>query len=279
MNRRILAIGAHADDIEINVGGLLSKYVGHGYEVVYVMSTNNMSGTLTEVLPDGRRQSRTMAQREMMPLRQRECKAAAAALGTTPIHLNHPQRHYTNDALELVKVCFGAPLPLDVSAGVPTILTAHEDPAARTQVRDLILQVRPEIVFTHGMIQWNMEHCGTCLLVTRAFWEAVEAGYNGSLLHWREGETFLGEHNAKWETFVDYTGHVEQKMELIGMHNCQMPHWRQADFGHRVRALEWGRMCGCEAAEQFTWVRRMNHPADLQTPYGPLTAELIRNTR
>src|SRR5690606_23633370 len=117
------------------------------------------------------------------------------------------------------------------------------------------------------------------LLVTRSFWEAVEEGYNGSLLHWRGEDTCLGDINTRWETFVDYSGHVDRKMELIGMHSCQMPHWRQPTFGHRVRAMEFGRACGCEAAETFTCVRRIDHRGDCQPPYGSLTLELIRNSR
>jgi LmbE family N-acetylglucosaminyl deacetylase len=39
-----MAIGAHADDIEVCVGGTLLKYRDAGYEIDYVMSTNNFSG-------------------------------------------------------------------------------------------------------------------------------------------------------------------------------------------------------------------------------------------
>ena len=44
MSRKVLmAIGAHADDIEFNAGGTLFKYLEKGYEVVYILSTNNIS--------------------------------------------------------------------------------------------------------------------------------------------------------------------------------------------------------------------------------------------
>ncbi len=39
-----MAIGAHADDIELRVGGTLLKYLDCGYEIAYVMSTNNFAG-------------------------------------------------------------------------------------------------------------------------------------------------------------------------------------------------------------------------------------------
>ena len=39
-----MAIGAHADDIEFNAGGTICKYQDRSYELVYVLSTNNMAG-------------------------------------------------------------------------------------------------------------------------------------------------------------------------------------------------------------------------------------------
>ena len=44
--RSIMCVGAHADDIEFSVGGACLKYLDRGYEIDYVMSTNNMSGQL-----------------------------------------------------------------------------------------------------------------------------------------------------------------------------------------------------------------------------------------
>src|SRR5690606_34073367 len=53
IQRKIMAIGAHADDHELNVGGTLAKYHELGYEIVYVMATTNMSGDWIRVGPDG----------------------------------------------------------------------------------------------------------------------------------------------------------------------------------------------------------------------------------
>ena len=50
---KIMVVGAHADDIEILAGGTLSKYREQGHEVVYVMSTDNMSGGVNTLQPDG----------------------------------------------------------------------------------------------------------------------------------------------------------------------------------------------------------------------------------
>jgi LmbE family N-acetylglucosaminyl deacetylase len=274
-----MVVGAHADDIEISTGGTLCKYLSRGYELTYVMSTNNMSGEFSTLRPDGSRETKTLSLRQIMPIRKRECDVAAEALGTVPIHLDHPQRHYRSEDLTVIELHYGAPKPNEVPDNVPSILTAYEDAGARRRLKELILEKQPECVFTHGLADINMEHLGTSLLVTRSFREAVDEGYNGSLLHWRSGYMFLGETNNRWDTYIDYSGHVDRKMELIGMHNCQMPHWQQPDFGHRVLAYDFGAACGCEAAELFVWVRRADHRGDCRTPYGSMTFELIQHSR
>lgn len=280
MARNVMVIGAHADDIEINTGGTLSKYLQRGYNLIYVMSTNNMSGAVGKLDENGKKiVVGTEPPRDMMPRRKGECDVAARALGTTPIHLDHPQRHYSGEDGKQIELRYGQPRPDIVPENVPSILTAHEDKQSRQRVKELILEHNPEVIFTHGIAQIDMEHVGTALLVTRSMWEAVEEGYNGSLLHWREGHNFLGDLNTRWDTFIDYTGHVDRKMELIGMHDCQMPHWRDPDFGHRRRAYEFGSICGCEGAELYVWVRRADHPGGGTETYGALTLELIRNTR
>ena len=282
MPQTIMAVGAHADDVEINLGGTLSKYLAHGYELVYVMSTNNMSGQVNTLMPDGSKSATPEPADRMMARRKAECDATARELGTSPIHLDHPQRHYYDDSTRSrIEVGYGQPRPEFVPPETPTILTAHEHEGARRRVTDLIHEHQPEAVFTHGLAQIDMEHVGTALLVTRAFWQAVEEGYNGSLLHWREHHAFLGEVNMRWETYVDYTGHVDRKMELIGVHDCQMPNWRQPDFPMRRRAHDFGAICGCRAAELFTWVRRADHGGNCRAapPYGPLTRELFNHNR
>lgn len=285
MSRTVMAIGAHADDIEIEVGGTLAKYHAAGYEVIYVMSTNNMSGNV-QVWQDGK--IVRLPQEPPVPMmqrRKRECTAAARLLGAEPIHLDHPQRHYnTGNGMEMVQIQFGSPLADGIPAHTPSILTACEDQASIEKLADLILEKNPECILTHGVAQVNIEHFATSLLVVRSFWNAVERGFNGGLLQWREHHTVHGDFNCRWETFIDCSAYLERKMELIGMHQCQMPKAHLPDFAHRLLSLSWGQACGVGAAECFTWVRR---PARCDVPgssmpnpvYGELTLELIQNSR
>lgn len=279
MKRSIMVVGAHADDIEIQAGGTLLKYRKAGYEAVYVMSTNNMSGVVAELLPDGTTRTKIEGSVDMMRRRKGECDIAAAALGTKPIHLDHPQRHYWGADGKQLEVRYGSPLPEAVHGDVPSILTAYEDPASVQRLTDLILEKDPECILTHGQAQVNIEHTATSLLVTNAYWKAVGVGYKGALLNWVEGHTSLGEFNNRWETFVDYATFVDRKMELIGMHRCQMPNAHLPTFSHRRRAAQWGVACGVGAAETFVWVRRADVRVIHDSVQCDLVLELINHTR
>ena len=279
--QKIMSVGAHADDIEVATGGTLAKFHDQGYEIVYVMSTNNMSGGVQELQPDGSIKRWKETPSPMMARRKRECDDVAALLGTTPIHLDHPQRHYTGERGDQVELRYGCALPEGVPEDVPSIVTAYEDEAARERLVDLILEHDPACIFSHGMCSGNIEHVATCLLVTKCYWQAVEAGYKGALLQWREDYTSFGMANTKWDTFIDISDYLDKKMALVGKHACQMPTAHTPDHGHRLRSMKWGAACGCKAAEVFTWVAQDRRPdLDARLPfYSPLLAELSQHTR
>lgn len=280
INRSIMVVGAHADDNEIHMGGTLLKYHALGYEIIYVQATNNMSGRGQAVQDDG-----TLAPippestTQTMRRRKAECDAAAAMVDATPIHLDHPQRHFAQPDGTKVNAGYGTPVPHGLAPGSQTILTACEDPACIGRLADLIVEKDPEAVFTHGIAQRNPEHFCTGLLTVNAYWRAVEAGYQGAMLQWLEAHTVHGEYSTRWETFIDYTPYVEKKWEFIGKHFCQKPTWQSPDFGHRFQARMWGSACGCGAAEVFNWVARPRR-FDQLGPWTPdLTLELINHTR
>jgi LmbE family N-acetylglucosaminyl deacetylase len=279
MNQSIMVIGAHADDVEINTGGTLLKYREADYEVVYVMATNNFSGNVSVLNDDNTRRSWREDPIDLMARRKGECDDAAAALGTTPIHLDHPQRHYWLASGEAFELRYGCPPPEGFEDDTPTIMTAAEDAESVKRLADLILEKEPEVVFTHSISTMSPEHYHTSALVTKSYWQAVDAGFRGALLHWREAETRLGEFNCRWDTFIDYSPYLDRKMELIGLHKCQMPNAHLPDFGHRLLATRWGQACGCVAAECFTWVRHPDYRDNDGLVYPPLLLELIQNSR
>lgn len=269
-----MAIGAHADDIEVCAGGTLIKYMELGYDVVYVMSTNNMSGRWNWLLPDGTRTGRLPPYHELQPQRKKESAEAAKYFGTEAIHLDHPQRHYTRKDGTAAEIAYGSDKPECVADNRPTILTAYEHAGYVTEVADLILKHQPEAVLTHGPIQVNIEHTGTCLLVSKAFRQAAKAGHDGMLLHWLDvtpdapgawfGRTFL-----RWDTFVNVSDYWDEKLESIKIHACQIPAPQNIEYP------EWGPACGCRHAETFTVADWGRQPA-----YGSqLAYELLGNAR
>ncbi|MCA1809427.1 MAG: PIG-L family deacetylase [Lentisphaerae bacterium] len=275
----VMAMGAHADDIEIGVGGTLAKYHALGYKVVYIMSTNNMSGSVSTLEADNKRVNRKEVNTDMMARRKRECAAAAAELGTTPIHLDYPQRHYTDENLDRVDLRYDTPRPASVTGDVPCIITAGEEKEPIERMTNLILEHNPELILTSPLATYNPEHFGTTLLATNGYWEAVKRGYKGGLLYWMEPQTRYGSAYLRWETFVDISPQLDRKMELIGKHACQMPNAHLPTFGHRILTMEYGKACGCLAAECFIWCNRPSHDEGRFPAYGSLTLELYKNAR
>lgn len=270
MNRSIMAVGAHADDHELQAGGTLAKYHDLGYEIHYVMATNNMSGSWCKVETDGSVRETTPPHNIIRAQRIREAEAGAKALGTKPIYLNHPQRHYIQADGAKVQLRYGSEPPDEFARNIPSILTAYEDQACLQQMVDLILDKNPEAILTHGMPMGNIEHVGTCFLVTHAYREAVEKGYQGMLLFWQDlGVNLFREAYSRWDSFIDITAYWSRKLELSALHQSQKPYPEKLDWP------PYGPACGCGHAEVFTIGGRSRETGQ----YQDFTLEIINNER
>lgn len=241
-----MAIGAHADDIELDVGGTLLKYFDRGYSIIYVMATNNMSGSWNEIHANGTKSKTHPPYTVIMPQRELEARAGAAIFQTEPIWLNYPQRAFVGEDGVRHEVGFGGKCPPILKKGAYSIFTAHEHPSEVTRVKDLILAHRPEAILTHGHLGDNLEHIATCLLITKAYHLAVKEGYTGMLLYWHDiaAMTFR-ENYCRWDTHVDVSKYWTRKLDLIALHKCQKPDAHQLDYP------SWGSSCGCDKAEVF----------------------------
>lgn len=78
----IMCIGAHADDVEFSAGGTCLKYFDRGYQIDYVMSTNNMSGRFHIVEKNNTVSHEEAEPAVMKPIRKREAAAGGAILGS-----------------------------------------------------------------------------------------------------------------------------------------------------------------------------------------------------
>lgn len=75
---RVLAVGAHPDDIEILCGGTVAKYAARGDEVTLAVATNGEVGS--PVLP----------KQEIAEIRRREAEASAQVIGARLIWMDYP---------------------------------------------------------------------------------------------------------------------------------------------------------------------------------------------
>lgn len=268
--KKLIAIGAHADDIELDVGGTLLKYKNIGYEIAYVMSTDNMSGKISLLDNEGFSKKLYPSYRELMPIRKREAETAARVLEAKPIHLNYPQRHYRDDDGAFHEIGYGVPCPDHVEPGIPSILTAHEHDFQVNRVANLLLEHDAEAVLTHGNLGENLEHVATCLLVTKAFYEAQKKGFRGALLYWHcIAATLFRANYCDWDTFIDVSDVWENKLDLVSIHQSQKPNARYLDYP------EWGAACGCKKAEVFT----IAHDGVPPLYYSPFSIEIFHNRK
>jgi LmbE family N-acetylglucosaminyl deacetylase len=75
---RVLAVGAHPDDLEILCGGTLAKYAKAGHQVTMAVATNGEVG------------SPTLPNEEIAEIRRQEACASAAVIGADFIWIGYP---------------------------------------------------------------------------------------------------------------------------------------------------------------------------------------------
>jgi len=88
---RILAVGAHPDDLEILCAGTLAKYSRRGDEVVMAVATNGEVG------------SSTLSKAEIAAIRKEEAAASAAEIGARLIWMDYPDEFLFSDSASRVE--------------------------------------------------------------------------------------------------------------------------------------------------------------------------------
>ncbi|MBQ9336645.1 MAG: PIG-L family deacetylase [Lentisphaeria bacterium] len=267
MKKHMLAVGAHADDVEMSWGGTILKYLDLGYTLTYVLTTNNMSGEFAFLDENGKVRSRSIQPEDEMRVRKEEAARAAEMFGTTPIHLDFPQRHYTGPDGAKIKIDYGSSRPDFLKPGLPSIVTAHEMPDAVKKLTEIILDCDPEVIITRGLADTNIEHICTALYVLKAREAAKKQGYDGALLMCRGVGRGFPDSYYHYDTFIDTTGLMQRKWDAIRCHASQKPLPEKLDLRDFIE----GARCGVETVEPFifggigTW------------RVGPFTTEIFRN--
>lgn len=226
---RVLAIGAHPDDLEILCGGTLARMVAEGHEVTMAHATDGARGGGPGDDPA-----------RMAQLRAREAEQAAALAGA---------RH----------VCVGLP-DGEVSAA---------DPAHRRALAELMRATAPDLLLTHHPDDYHGDHREVSRLVFDTSFTAanplVEAAGaplpHVPALHYVDTLGGLG--FAPTE-YVDVSAWAETKLAMLRCHASQLTYLSetfgvdvvdQVDVHTRFRGLQ----CGVAYAEAFqpcmTWHR------------------------
>lgn len=211
---RILVVNAHPDDADFGAGGTIASWTAQGIEVSYCLLTNGDQGGFDDT-----------PRHEMGPLRQREQRAAGAALGVTDIEfLGHADGHL-----------------------VPTV-------ALRGEVVRAIRRVKPQRMLIQSpernwerIFASHPDHLAAGEIAIQAvypdarnpfaFPELLEQGFEP----WAVEEVWVMG-NPKRDHFVDITDTIDKKLAALRAHTSQTSHM---DLDTRI--TEWGAMIAKEA--------------------------------
>lgn len=202
---RVLVVTAHPDDVDFGAAGTIASWTAKGIEVHYCILTNGDQGGFDDT-----------PRHEMGPMRQREQRAAGAAIGVTDIEfLGHPDGHL-----------------------VPTV-------ALRGEVVRAIRRVRPQrMIISSPDRNWDMigashpDHMAAGEIAIQAvypdarnpfaFPALLEAGFEP----WAVTEVWIMWHPDA-NHFVDITEHIDDKLRALRSHVSQTSH--DPDVESRVR--------------------------------------------
>ncbi len=232
---RVLAIGAHPDDIEFGCGATLAKWASKGAVVNHLVCTDGSKGSWD---PD-------QDTAELVMLRQREQRAAAAALGATG------------------EVVFLGWVDGELDSGL----------RQRWEVAYWVRKLRPDVVIGHDpwkRYRLHPDHRHAGLLAVEGIVAARDPHFfpEQNLPHHRPTTLLLYEADEA-DHVEDATGFVERKFDALFAHESQFRSTMHIDdsqsedqvvaFRERVRTRlgEHGAMAGVPLGEAFKAIRQL----------------------
>ena len=225
---KVLAVGAHPDDIEILCAGTLTRYVQLGHSVAMVHSCNGRLGHVS-IPPD-----------ELTDIRRAEAKAAAAVIGAESFCLDIPDLE-VSDAREYTERLAGV-----IRRVGPDVIITH---SPNDYMRD------------HTAIHRLVNIAS--FAATIPHYEGVDVPAHPIVQPIFEMDTLMGVGFIPDE-YVDVTEAMALKREMLACHKSQVEWLRDHDGIDVVGNMEVcaryrGLQCGAEFAEGFqsqqTWPR------------------------
>jgi LmbE family N-acetylglucosaminyl deacetylase len=207
--KKLMVVTAHPDDAEFSCGGSVAKWSREGWEVTYVISTNGDKGS----------SDREMTSERLVPIREKEQRAAAAVLGVKEVvFLGYP-----DGSLE-------------------------DTPEFRGEIVRQIRRVRPDRVVAMDPYRWirryihHRDHRITGIATLDAVFP-----YARDHLHYPEHiAEGLEPHIVKelllsgtsepnlWEDISDY---FELKIKALRCHESQVGHRPPEEFKERLKQM------------------------------------------
>ena len=230
---RVLAVGAHPDDLEILCAGTLAKYANQGAHVSMAVATNGEVG------------SATLPKEEIAAIREDEARAAAGVIGADFYWMGFPDEFLFSTEETRLRI-------LDlVRQARPDVIFAHAPtdyhPDHRVSGR-MLWDVR--VMTTVPNIKTDHPPCETI----------PEIYYMDTLA----GIEFVPEH------YVDVSETFELKKRMLACHESQA-HWLQDQY--EMSYLEFieyvGRFRGLQAGVRYAEAFRSS-PTWPKRPQGPL---------
>ena len=223
---RVLAVGAHPDDLELLCAGTLAKYVQQGHQVSMAVALNGDAGSMT------------LAKEEISAVRKAEAEAAASLIGADFIWMGYPDGFlFSREDTRLAFINL-------MRRARPDVVITHAPTDYHPDHR------------TTGGICWDTRIMTTipnikteypvCEKIPEVFYMDTVAGIN-----------FQPEH------YVDISDSMEVKRQMLACHKSQAG-WMRAQYGTDFGFMECvarfrGLQCGAQYAECFqtspTWPR------------------------
>lgn len=238
----VMAIGAHADDVEWGFGGTLAKLIEQGWKGIYVVAINNTAGNhLDSVHEQPKPEDYLNIQKvigpypvdalESIQIRQEESRRAAAVYGAQPEFLN---LHETFFWLGRQEVYFYDPRwALFDPPGTGIVTSAAAGSQGLDLATELIKRYQPDVVLAMLLADRNPEHGETGDIAYRAFVRAAREGAHvGQLwMSMRDRPQYLERVRMDPDISVDVTSQLPRYLAALEEHVSQ----GQQRAGNQVR--------------------------------------------
>ncbi len=220
---KILAIGAHPDDIELLCGGTLANHSDEGDEVFMAVMTDGGKGH-HEIPPE-----------ELVRIRMRESEEAAKIIDAKLIWVGISDGEATPSLENRIKT-------IELIRSVdPDIIITHNPGDYHPDHRGVSALVLDSLYLS------TVPHLRTCSPPCRKL----------PRLYYMDSVAGLG---FEPEVFIDITENIEVKRRMLSMHKTQVEWMRKHDNIDIIRVMEdlaklRGHQCGVGYAEAFKPVR------------------------